>query len=300
MIDQDISFQMLVAHGYALVPIPIGQKGPILSDWNCESRCLTESAQLAEYPQKMNFGLAHAYCKPSPTCAIDVDDYREAKAWLSDRGIDIEELLFDDAAVVIYSGKKYSIKLVYRLNPGEIKESTKVIGVAGNCILEFRCGTKNKKTAQDLLPPSIHPSGTAYQWFGLGDPLAPPSLPETIRNVWDQLIERSNKKQRLANSSKYKYQAIKESPRQVATICNALQYIDASCSYEIWRNVIWALLSTGWTCAETLALNWSMSAPDKFDARIFWAVVNSYEPKHQSQLSLGTLFFYARKGGWHG
>lgn len=299
MINQDISFPTLVAHGYALVPIPMGQKGPIVPDWNVESHCLTKPTQLAKYPQKMNFGLAHAYCKPRPTCAIDVDDYREAKAWLFDRGIDIDALLFGDDAVVIYSGKKFSIKLIYRLKAGEIKESKKVIGVGGNCILEFRCATKNKKTAQDVLPPSIHPSGTTYQWLGHGNPLVPPSLPEAVRNVWDQLIEESNKNHHK-KTVKHNHQSIVESPRQVATIQSALKYIDASCSYEIWRNVIWALLSTDWQCAEDLALQWSLSAPDKFEEKVFWSTVNSFSPDRESPITVATLIFHARNGGWDG
>jgi putative DNA primase/helicase len=300
MIDQDISFQTLVAHGYALVPIPIGQKGPISPDWNCESRCLTEPAQLAKYPQKMNFGLAHAYCTPRPTCAIDIDVYREAKPWLSDKGVDIDALLSSEDAVVIHSGKKFSLKLIYRLRPSEIKESIKIFGASQNCILEFRCGTKDKKTVQDVLPPSIHPSGTTYQWYGHGDPLAPPSLRKTLRVIWDRQIEESNKKRYNKQAVKHIHQSIIESPRQVATIQNALKYIDASCSYEIWRNVIWALLSTDWQCAEDLALKWSMSAPDKFEEKVFWSTVASFSSDHESPITLATLIFHARNGGWDG
>ena len=299
MINQDILIQKLVAEGYALVPIPRGQKGPVLTGWNCESHCLTEPAQLTEYPKEMNFGLAHAYCKPRPTCAIDIDDYREAKAWLSDNGVDVDALLFSEDAVVISSGKKYSLKLIYRLEATEIKESVKIFSASRNCILEFRCGTKDKKTAQDVVPPSIHPSGTTYQWYGHGDPLAPPSLPEKIRIIWDQMIEESNER-RHHQAVKHNHRSIIESPRQVATIQSALKYIDASCSYEIWRNVIWALLSTDWQCAEDLALEWSLSAPEKFEEKAFWSTVASFSPTHESPITLATLIFHARNGGWDG
>jgi len=90
-----------------------------------------------------------------------------------------------------------------------------------------------------------------------------------------------------------------ESPRQVATIQDALNYINADCSYEIWRNVVWAILSTGWLCAEDMALKWSQTAPERFDWDSFWLVANSYIPDLPDRISLGTIYHHARLGGWN-
>ena len=39
-----------------------------------------------------------------------------------------------------------------------------------------------------------------------------------------------------------------ETPRQVACVEAMLSFIDADCDYFTWRGVVWALLSTGWSC----------------------------------------------------
>jgi hypothetical protein len=90
-----------------------------------------------------------------------------------------------------------------------------------------------------------------------------------------------------------------ETPRQIEIIQEALGHISADCSYELWRNVIWAILSARWQCAVDLALSWSQTAPDRFEWEAFWLVVKSYLPDHQRPISLGTLYHHPRRGGWH-
>jgi hypothetical protein len=76
--------------------------------------------------------------------------------------------------------------------------------------------------------------------------------------------------------------------------------IDADCDYETWRNIVWAVLSTGWSCAEDIAYEWSKSAPDRFDEDAFWLVANSYTPDHTSPITVGTIYHFAWLGGWNG
>jgi len=75
-----------------------------------------------------------------------------------------------------------------------------------------------------------------------------------------------------------------------------LDSIDADCSYETWRNVIWSLLSTGWSCAEEMARSWSQTATDRYEEKAFNAVVNSYVPTRG--ITLGTLTYHAKLAGW--
>jgi hypothetical protein len=77
-------------------------------------------------------------------------------------------------------------------------------------------------------------------------------------------------------------------------------YINADCPYETWRNVVWAVLSTGWKRAEAIAQAWSSSAPDRYNDDAFWLVANSYMPNHSNPISLGTVYHHARTGGWNG
>ena len=295
-----ISTEKMLKAGFSLIPIPHGQKGPTLPGWNTPECCLRNPTQHGILSGK-NIGLAHAYCTPTPTCAIDIDNYKYAKSWLVTHGIDLRLLLTAPGAVVIWSGKKYSLKLLYRLPLGvPALESKKINGGDGKSAVEFRCATKDGKTVQDLLPPSIHPDGHAYQWLGNSNPLHLHEIPPAVLGLWRLLIDNGS---RVANRQFGGGNASaprQESPRQIATIIAGLRHIDANCSYELWRNIVWAILSTQWACAEEIAQSWSKSAPERYDEDAFWLVVNSYMPNHSNPITAGTIYHHARKGGWNG
>jgi len=105
-----------VAHGMALVAIPKGKKGPTTIGWNEEANAITDLESAIEL--NGNIGIAHAYCLPSPTMALDLDDMELASAWLAGRGIDVAKLLDADDAVQIVSGRPGRAKLIYRLPLG--------------------------------------------------------------------------------------------------------------------------------------------------------------------------------------
>ena len=289
----------LIQSGMALVPLPLGFKGPNTQNWNHPNNCVINLSQ-AHSLRGLNIGLAHAYCKPAPTVAIDVDNYIHAKAWFATHGIDLNTLLLASDSVVIHSGKEFSLKLLYRL-PIDYKplESKKILGPDGKTSLEFRCATKEGKTVQDVLPPSIHPDGHQYRWIGNGDPLQIPEIPNELLDLWELLISNSSRVAFRRPAECGYTNKPPESPRQIATITDALKYINADCSYEIWRNVVWAILSTGWICAEDIALNWSQTATERFDWDSFWLVANSYIPDHPDGISVGTIYHHARLGGWN-
>lgn len=294
------SISEMIGVGWALVPIPLRHKGPVHKGWNTQSQSVTETSQV-HLLKGMNVGLAHAYCTPSPTCAIDIDNYKTAKPWLATHSINLNDLLEAPDAVVIWSGKKYSLKLIYTLPAGVAPMvSTKINGPDGRVALEFRCATSDGKTVQDVLPPSIHPNGSPYRWMGHGNPLALPEIPATLLKVWRTLVVNGS---RVANR-KFAHDlggtTRLESPRQIAIIKDALSHITADCSYEVWRNIIWAILSTRWTCAESVAQSWSQTAPDRYAEDAFWTLVNSYMPQRDNQITVGTIYHHARLGGWRG
>ncbi len=294
MINMDLLASCLV-----LVPIPLGQKRPLMVNWNLRQNCLSD-ASAAIRLAGLNVGLAHAYCTPAPTCAIDIDHYMQAKAWLATYGVDLEPLLRANDAVVIWSGKRYSLKLLYRLPTGMPPlETKKINGLDGNSILEFRCGTKDQKTVQDVLPPSIHPDGHQYQWIGTGSPLALTSIPQKLLEVWELLITNGSRvSQRMFGRSGKSTRP--ETPRQIALMTDALKHINADCPYEKWRNLVWSVQSTGWKRAEAIAQTWSRTASHRYNDEAFWLVANSYMPNHSNPISLGTVYYYARAGGWNG
>ena len=92
-----------------------------------------------------------------------------------------------------------------------------------------------------------------------------------------------------------------QSPRKVAVLLDQLSYIDPSCNYEKWRNVVFAILSTGWSVADSTALKWSEGSEEKFDPDAFKTLVDSFEENKagtKGSISLGTIWHYAREGGW--
>lgn len=294
-----ISTKQLLQAGMALVPIPFGTKGPVTKNWNLREHCVTDGRFL-DTLKSLNVGLAHAYCTPTPTCAIDIDFYPYAKQWFAMHGIDIDALLKASDAVVISSGKKFSLKLLFKLPQGTTPmETKKIIGPSGKTALEFRCATKDGKTVQDVLPPSLHPDGHNYEWVGNGNPLLLPEIPQPLLQVWQQLIGNASRvafRRCPLNSGQH---SRPETPRQIATINAALIHISADCDYEKWRNVVWAILSTGWLCAEDIAYAWSKTAPNRFAEDSFWTVANSFIPGHTNQITVGTIYYHARLGGWN-
>ena len=293
------SISSLLTSGIALVGMPLGTKGPITSGWNLPQNVIRDPRQSVRL-QGLNVGIAHAYCIPSPTCAIDIDNFKTAKPWLSMHGIDLFSLLYASNAVVIWSGKKYSIKLLYRLPLScTALESKKIVGDDGKSALEFRCASKDGKTVQDVIPPSIHPNGQTYIWMGQGNPLNPPVIPVNLLSVWQQLISNTARVAQRPITGIIAQNPRQETPRQIAIIKAALTHISADCSYEMWRSIIWSILSTGWTCAEDISIEWSKTAPERFDDDSFWLVANSYIPNHSSAISLGTVYHHARIGGWN-
>ena len=298
--SKSITTKALIESGWALVPIPRGQKGPITSGWNLRHNCITDPSKAAHL-QGGNIGLAHAFCEPVPTCAIDVDNYKTAKPWLETHCIDLKELLLAENAVVISSGKKYSLKLLYRLPAGTAPMvSTKINGPDDRVALEFRCATREGKTVQDVLPPSRHPSGTEYQWIGRGNPLLIPEIPESLIELWNNLISNRAGVASRKFAPGLTIEQRLESPRQIAIIKEALSHINADCPYEVWRNIVWAILSTNWTCSEEIAEDWSRTAPDRYAEEAFWTLVNSYMPQLDNQITAGTIYHHARLGGWRG
>jgi hypothetical protein len=87
-----------------------------------------------------------------------------------------------------------------------------------------------------------------------------------------------------------------ESPEHVARVKDQLSCVSADCSYEVWRNIVWSVLSSRWTVAEDIARTWSMTASDRYDERAFAQTVKSFDASRG--ITLGSLDHHARLAGW--
>lgn len=294
-----------VAQGMALVAIPTGQKGPASKGWNSPGNAITDAEQASA--QAGNVGLAHAYCLPTPTMALDLDDMARAVPFLSAHGIDVNALLEADDAVQIVSGRPGRAKLLYRLPSSlapleslTIREAVLVDGEERQVtVIEFRCATRDGLTVQDVLPPSIHPdTGQPYRWGGKGDWRAIPEIPDLLLGIWQKELAARETGQNRRKSRLSLFKGVDDTPRQRAVVAEMLSHISADCSYERYRNIVWAILSLGWKDAEDLAEEWCLTAPHRFEDVDFYNVVNSHDPSRTP--AIGTLYHHAREGGWHG
>ena len=91
-----------------------------------------------------------------------------------------------------------------------------------------------------------------------------------------------------------------DTPRRRAELNDMLNHLSADCDYERYRDTVWAILSTNWHDAEEIARDWCQSAPIRFEQDNFETVVRSYDPYRSDKITIGSLVFWARKGGWHG
>jgi len=138
------SVDAYIRHGWSLVPIPSGTKGPRTPGWNKKESAIKSQT---EVPTGFGIGLAHAY---SGTMAFDIDNWDITVA----QGIDLQSLYDAPDAVIIDSGRQGHGKLLYKMPFGLALPSKKII-IGGITIYELRCATANGLTVQDVLPPSI-------------------------------------------------------------------------------------------------------------------------------------------------
>ena len=214
-----------VRHGWLLVPIPSGSKGPQHKGWNKREHCIADPAKAAAWLG--NVGLAHAY---SGTCAIDFDRLDDATKWLRARGIDADKLLNAIDAVRISSGRPNRAKVLYRLDAPLPTQKL------ADGALEFRCASKTATTMQDLLPQSLHPSGQTYQWE-YGEPLIGhwsmlPTIPAALLNLWESLIaSQSSSPTSAGAAARYDLRPLEA----------ALVKRDPDCGYDEWVRIGMAL-----------------------------------------------------------
>ena len=286
--------------GLSYVPIPAGMKGPITAGWNQRASCITDASEA--HRLSGNVGLAHAYCSKL-SGAVDLDDYKKAIIYFSNLGIDLRQFLIERDTTVMWSGRPNSLKAIFTLPEGLGPLLTKTVKVDGKIILEFRCATADGKTVQDVIPPSIHPSGTRYRWQQ-GSLESLTELPEELLDLWQELIEADQTKSQAQQKTKTVWHAPAPlTPREIAILKDQLTYIDPNCDRETWRNVVWAVLSTGSQDALDMALEWSEKAPFKFDIDEFYTLTDSYIEGRtglNGSITRGTIYHHARAGGWNG
>lgn len=287
------SIDAYVRHGWRLVPIPQGSKGPHSTGWNqLESTISSEHA----VPTGYGIGLAHAY---SGTMALDIDEWDDAAAMLSEHGINLPALYEAADAVIIDSGRAGHGKLLYAMPFGARLPSRRV-NQGGRTIYELRCATMSGLTVQDVLPPSIHPqTHQPYRWAGRGHWSRLPTIPTELIELWQALLarDRASNRERIENSLEGELDANWDE------IMGALHTIDPDCGREDWITAGMALHWAGTLAgrednAFRLWDEWSMQGAKYPGERSMVTQWRSFSTEKDNSIRLGSLFHLARNNGW--
>jgi hypothetical protein len=175
--------------GLALVAIPPRSKAPNGNGW--QKHPITTPGAAREHWQRHpndNMGLVHAH---SGTATLDIDHLDHARAVFADFGIDLDALI---AANPYRIRGQRGEKPVYRVPAGEKLAIHKLAWPADPSVA-VADGEKPKAITifelranggQDVLPPSIHPSGVQYEWVNDAPQSYEdlPELPAELLDLW--------------------------------------------------------------------------------------------------------------------
>ncbi len=285
------SVEAYIKQGLKLVPIPPGTKGPQHKGWNQWGNELKEASDL--HPG-WGIGLLHSF---SGTCAIDIDNWTYAKTLLAEQGIDLDQLYGADDAVTIESGREGRGKLLYKLPYGIAFPSKKIhykdAHNSNQVAYELRCGTVTGLTAQDVLPPSIHPvTMQPYQWGGKGHWSRIPPIPKELEILWWSLMEQ-DKERKIQNDTN-----INASWEEIQ---HALGSVSPDVSRDEWVNIGMALHHAGSATNQLeqalyIWNEWSQGGTKYQGEKDILTCWHSFTAN--SGIGLGTLFHIAQSYGW--
>lgn len=285
--------QDYINHGWSLVPIPPGTKGPASPGWNTRVGAITDPSIL---PAGYGVGLGHAF---SGTMAFDIDDWERTRA----RGIDVDALYAAPDAVTILSGRPGHGKLLYRMPFGLVlptRKFTDEIGRDANgktqrvTAFELRCGTMDEaRTVQDVLPPSIHPgTGQPYQWGGSGHWTRLPMVPQQLLDIWLEALK---------DARPVKVDGVDSSWDEIK---DALSHVNPDIPRDDWIEIGMAL---HWAGEQTFHPDqafaiwdqWSSTGAKYPGEREMLRQWRSFDTLRSGKcITLGTLFHLARQYGW--
>jgi hypothetical protein len=273
----------LTEWGWHVFPLAPGQKTPITPHGYQDATSDTTTALHSFNHGKLNIGIATG---PSGLVVLDVDGEQGA-LWLTDM-----QITFGLPKTFTVRTRSGGSHLYFSAPPGiAIKSSASKIAPKIDIRAEggYVVGPTSWVEADH--------KGKAG-WYRVVDhsPVVP--LPDWLLTAI--LAGKQNTTKSRPTKKACAKSVSPETPRAVAILKEILKHIDADCDYETYRAVIWAIMSTGWRCAEQVALDWSLTAHERFEQTTFEALINTYDPDRPDCISYGTLVFLARQGGYRG
>jgi putative DNA primase/helicase len=89
-----------------------------------------------------------------------------------------------------------------------------------------------------------------------------------------------------------------ETPENFADVQGALSAIPADCDRGTWLHIGFAIRSLDWQCGRELFLEWSLTAPHKFDQCDFDKLWDGSLPQKAGGITVATLFHIAKQHGY--
>ena len=284
------SVDAYIRHGWSLVAIAPGTKLPATDEWGLKKNALVSQDFL---PTGYGIGLAHAY---SGTMALDIDDWDRAAFELMLHGINLQSYYDAPDAVIIDSGRKGHGKLLYSMPFGVALPSKKLIDKKSDGkhynYLDFRCGTANGLTVQDVLPPSIHPdTGQPYRWAGRGHWSRLPPIPMPLLDFWMSLINTKHSTAPVEVDASW--DEIKEMLNHIPPDVSRQEWIHCGMAIH-WVESQLGQIGAGFPIWNS----WSAGGykyPGEKEVRNQWS---SFSADKDVTITLGTLKTIARDHGW--
>jgi hypothetical protein len=152
-----------------------------------------------------------------------------------------------------------------------------------------------------VAPTSFIPADHKHDagWYEIIDTHIPVPIPECLLTAL-KLTTPFKRKELTDEDRERKRLGSPDTPRERALLTACLEHLSADCSYESWRNIVWAILSLGWSDVIDIAKRWSAAAPHRFDEKAFSDLVHHFDPRRADCPSFGSIIYAARAGGWNG
>lgn len=326
--------RLLVQNGYAIIPIPVGTKGPRFEGW--QDTRVTNPAEYDKFVEGTRtverdgveskvrnvangdgIGILTKF-----TPAIDIDCFdksivEQMKQWCFDNLGDAPERIGNaPKSLLVYATDKPFRKVTSAryYDPAHPERDPKRKGQRLEVLGD----------GQQFVAFHTHPdTGKPYEWPD-EDPTTLAMLdlePITLKHAeaacreFERLCEAAGW-ERLGDGSASasndnapadaadalgELDPPEETEAEVARVKSALEAMKSVASdydYDQWRNVLFSLKWTRWDCAEALAREWSESS-DKHVTKEFNTVWRGAQKRDRGrEITLGTLFNMAKKVGW--
>ncbi len=198
-------------------------------------------------------------------------------------GREVAERILGDIHTPTYRSGSRSIHRLFGWQPG-LPGGAKIL-IDG---LEIRCGNDGKG-AQSVFPPSIHPTGSRYEWIIPPDQAEPAAIPPALL----QLIANSQGDDDLKD---YRQDSSDVDDRELALQALAGLSEARAVDYEQWLYVGMAL--HGVDSSQSMLTEWdtwSQSCRDKYEPG---ACAEKWTSFNGSGWKIGSLIYWAKQDGW--